>query len=49
MNDLDLCLQVVPRSRQPLRYIGHHWICNQQKKWLRLGPTTDVTQRNSSP
>jgi len=25
MNDLDLCLEVVPRSRQPLRYIWR-WI-----------------------
>jgi len=25
MNDLDLCLEVVLRSRQPLRYI-RHWI-----------------------
>jgi len=25
MNDIDLCLEVVSRSRQPLRHI-HHWI-----------------------
>jgi len=29
MNDLDLCLEVVSRSRQPLRYIWR-WISRKQ-------------------
>jgi len=29
MNDLDLCLKVVSRSRQPLRYIWR-WISRKQ-------------------
>jgi len=37
MNDLDLCLQVVSRSRQPLRYIWR-WISRkplEMEAWLR--------------
>jgi len=32
MNDLDLCLEVVSRSSQPLRHI-RHWI--SRKPWDR--------------
>jgi len=28
MNDLDLCLEVVSRSSEPVRYI-RHWICRK--------------------
>jgi len=33
MNDLDLCLEVVSRSRQPLRYI---WYRISRKPWDRV-------------
>jgi len=39
MNDLDLCLEVVSRSRQPLRYI---W------RWISRKPLEIEVERNIS-